>query len=171
MADDAFPEGLEKLERVQRAAAQEVMFLRPVVDEGETGWLSLQLSKRSSGTGPGCSLKGCVKATRASLSSLESVERIQTNRLQFHPRKFRLNIEKSFLLVGRREKVLEDKLSDKAAKSLVECWWCSSWEGREAADSPAALSCPRLPWGMGCSPGTHCPPHSPKTAPSTVLTP
>lgn len=37
MADDAFPEGLEKLERVQRAAAREVMFLRPVVDEGETG--------------------------------------------------------------------------------------------------------------------------------------
>lgn len=44
MADDAFPEGLEKLELVQKAAVGEVMFLRPVSTEGRMDELNLLLS-------------------------------------------------------------------------------------------------------------------------------
>lgn len=44
--------------------------------------------------------------------------------------------------------------------------------GRQGGSrQPSCSSLCLLPWGMGCSPGTHCPPLSPKTSPSTALTP
>lgn len=81
MAEEVFREGLEKLEQVQSAAVGEVMFPRPVINEGRLDELSLLLPEKSSGTGPGCSLKGCINAMGAGLSSLASAERIQMSGL------------------------------------------------------------------------------------------
>lgn len=61
----------------------EVVCPRAVIDEGRLDELSLLLSNKGSSTGPGCSLKGCIHATGASLSSLASVERIQINDFYF----------------------------------------------------------------------------------------
>jgi len=74
------------------------VFPRPVINEGRLDELSLLLPEKRSGAGPRCSLKGCINAVRASLSSLASVEGIQMDGLQFQPRNFKLNIRKSFLL-------------------------------------------------------------------------
>lgn len=43
MADDPFPEEMEKVELVQRAVVGEVVFLRPVVIEGRMEELNLLL--------------------------------------------------------------------------------------------------------------------------------
>lgn len=54
---------------------------QPVVHEGRLDELSLVLSEKGDGMGPGCSFKACINAAGARLSSVASVERIWANGL------------------------------------------------------------------------------------------